>query len=44
MGTYAVFQIIWWLLLGVLLSALAVMVGMDMGVGTILRYVGRTDL
>jgi cytochrome bd ubiquinol oxidase subunit II len=44
MGMYAVFQIIWWLLLGVLLSGLAVMVGMDMGVGTILRYVGRTDL
>lgn len=43
METYAVFQIIWWLLLGVLLSGLAVMVGMDMGVGTILRYVGRTD-
>jgi len=44
MDLYAVFQIIWWLLLGVLLSGLAVMVGMDMGVGTILRYVGRTDL
>jgi cytochrome d ubiquinol oxidase subunit II len=27
----------------VLLMGLAVMVGMDMGVGTILRYVGRTD-
>lgn len=37
-------QVIWWLLLGVLLIGLAVMVGMDMGVGTILRYVGRTDL
>jgi cytochrome bd ubiquinol oxidase subunit II len=44
MDMYAVFQMIWWLLLGVLLSGLAVMVGMDMGVGTILRYVGRTDL
>src|ERR1700677_1285221 len=44
MDLYAVFQIIWWLLLGVLLSGLAVMVGMDMGVGTILRYVGRPDL
>jgi cytochrome d ubiquinol oxidase subunit II len=30
-------------LLGVLLMGLAIMVGMDMGVGTILRYVGRTD-
>jgi cytochrome bd ubiquinol oxidase subunit II len=41
---YAVAQVIWWLLLGVLLMGLAVMVGMDMGVGAILRYVGRTDL
>ena len=44
MEPYAVLQVIWWLLLGVLLSGLAVMVGMDMGVGTILRYVGRSDL
>ncbi|TAL90735.1 MAG: cytochrome d ubiquinol oxidase subunit II [Rhodanobacter sp.] len=44
MEMYAVFQMVWWLLLGVLLIGLAVMVGMDMGVGTILRYVGRTDL
>ncbi len=44
MELYATLQVIWWLLLGVLLMGLAVMVGMDMGVGTILRYVGRTDL
>ncbi|MBE1158966.1 cytochrome d ubiquinol oxidase subunit II [Dyella acidiphila] len=44
MDTYATLQCIWWLLLGVLLIALAVMVGMDMGVGTILRYVGRSDV
>ncbi|WP_426689617.1 cytochrome d ubiquinol oxidase subunit II [Rhodanobacter ginsengiterrae] len=44
MDMYAMLQITWWLLLGVLLVGLAVMVGMDMGVGTILRYVGRTDL
>jgi len=44
MGLYAIAQVIWWLLLGVLLIGLAVMVGMDMGVGAILRYVGRTDL
>lgn len=44
MEPYAVLQITWWLLLGVLLIGLAVMMGMDMGVGTILRYVGRTDL
>lgn len=44
METYAALQCIWWLLLGVLLIGLAVMVGMDMGVGTILRYVGRNDV
>lgn len=44
MELYASLQVIWWLLLGVLLIGLAVMVGMDMGVGTILRYVGRTDM
>lgn len=44
MEIYAVLQVVWWLLLGVLLIGLAVMVGMDMGVGTILRIVGRTDL
>ena len=43
MELYAALQVIWWLLLGVLLIGLATMVGMDMGVGTILRYVGRTD-
>ena len=44
MEIYAILQVIWWLLLGALLIGLAVMVGMDMGVGAILRYVGRTDL
>ncbi|HLS21765.1 MAG TPA: cytochrome d ubiquinol oxidase subunit II [Paenalcaligenes sp.] len=43
MDTYFYLIIIWWLLLGVLLMGLGAMVGMDMGVGTILRYVGRTD-
>jgi len=43
MELYAILQCAWWLLLGVLLLGLAVMVGMDMGVGSILRYVGRTD-
>jgi cytochrome d ubiquinol oxidase subunit II len=44
MALYAILQVTWWLLLGVLLMGLAVMVGMDMGVGAILRYVGRSDL
>lgn len=43
METYAALKVGWWLLLGVLLTGVGVMVGMDMGVGTILRYVGRSD-
>jgi cytochrome d ubiquinol oxidase subunit II len=44
METYLALELIWWLLLGVLLAGIAIMVGMDMGVGTILRYVGRSDI
>ena len=44
MEIYLTLKVVWWLLLGVLLMGLAVMVGMDMGVGTILRYVGRNDI
>ncbi|MES1940398.1 cytochrome d oxidase cyd subunit II [Salinisphaera sp. T5B8] len=43
METYIVLKLVWWALLGVLLIGLAVMVGMDMGVGAGLRYFGRTD-
>ncbi|MDD2704731.1 MAG: cytochrome d ubiquinol oxidase subunit II [Acidocella sp.] len=43
MEIYVVLKVIWAVLLGVLLSGLAVMVGMDMGVGTLLRFVGKTD-
>lgn len=43
MEPYVVLKLIWWALLGVLLTGLAVMVGMDMGVGAALRYFGRTD-
>ncbi|HTQ71260.1 MAG TPA: cytochrome d ubiquinol oxidase subunit II, partial [Acidocella sp.] len=43
MEIYVVLKVIWAVLLGVLLSGLAVMVGMDMGVGTLLRFVGRND-
>jgi len=43
MELYAILKIVWWLLLGVLLVGLAVMVGMDMGIGAALRYFGRTD-
>ncbi len=43
METYILLKLIWAVLLGVLLTGLAVMVGMDMGVGTLLRFVGRND-
>lgn len=40
---YAVLKLVWAILLGGLLVNLAVMMGMDMGVGTLLRFVGRND-
>jgi cytochrome d ubiquinol oxidase subunit II len=43
MDPYVLLKLTWWVLLGVLLAGLAVMVGMDMGVGVLLRYVARTD-
>ncbi|MBU6439342.1 MAG: cytochrome d ubiquinol oxidase subunit II [Betaproteobacteria bacterium] len=43
MDLYLALKVLWWLLLGVLLMGLAIMVGMDMGVGTLLRFVGRND-
>lgn len=43
MELYLFLKVLWWLLLGVLLMGLAIMVGMDMGVGALLRCVGRTD-
>ena len=44
MDLYLGLKVLWWLLLGVLLLGLAVMVGMDMGVGALLRIIGKTDL
>ncbi|WP_297371561.1 cytochrome d ubiquinol oxidase subunit II [Acidocella sp.] len=43
MEMYVVLKVIWAVLLGVLLSGLGTMVGMDMGVGTLLRFVGKND-
>ena len=40
---YATLKIIWWLLVGVLLVGFAIMDGHDMGVGTLLPFVGRND-
>lgn len=41
---YSTLKIIWWLLMGVLLIGFAIMDGHDMGVGTLLPFVGRSDL
>lgn len=40
---YPTLKIIWWLLVGVLLVGFAIMDGHDMGVGTLLPFVGRND-
>jgi cytochrome d ubiquinol oxidase subunit II len=44
MFDYATLKLIWWLLVGVLLIGFAVMDGHDMGVGTLLPFVGRDDV
>ena len=41
---YSTLKLIWWLLLGVLLIGFAVTDGFDMGVGTLLPFVGHTDI
>ncbi|HJV88397.1 MAG TPA: cytochrome d ubiquinol oxidase subunit II [Noviherbaspirillum sp.] len=41
---YATLKIIWWLLVGVLLIGFAIMDGHDMGVGTLLPFVGKDDV
>ena len=40
---YPTLKVIWWLLIGVLLIGFAIMDGHDMGVGTLLPFVGKTD-
>ena len=44
MMDYATLKIIWWILVGVLLIGFAIMDGHDMGVGTLLPFVGKTDI
>lgn len=44
MELYLGLKVVWWLIVGVVLIGVGVMVGMDMGVGTLLRYLGRTDV
>lgn len=41
---YGTLRLIWWVLLGVLLIGFAATDGFDMGVGTLLPFVARTDL
>ena len=43
MSDYGTLRLIWWLILGVLLIGFAVMDGFDLGVGTVFRFLGRTD-
>lgn len=43
MEIFVALKLAWAVLLGVLLTGLGTMVGMDMGVGSLLRFVGRTD-
>ena len=43
MELYLILKLVWWVLLGVLFMGLAIMMGMDMGVGALLRFVGKTD-
>ncbi len=43
MFDYLTLKLIWWLLVGVLLIGFAIMDGHDMGVGTLLPFLGRDD-
>ncbi|WP_213992081.1 cytochrome d ubiquinol oxidase subunit II [Sodalis sp. dw_96] len=43
MFDYEVLRLIWWVLIGVLLIGFAVTDGFDMGVGMLMRFLGRTD-
>ncbi len=40
---YETLKLIWWLFIGVLLIGFALLDGFDLGVGTLLPFVGRTD-
>lgn len=40
---YEILKLIWWLFVGVLLVGFAVMDGQDMGVGTLLPFLGKDD-
>ncbi|MBP8029118.1 MAG: cytochrome d ubiquinol oxidase subunit II, partial [Giesbergeria sp.] len=44
MLSYETLRLVWWLLLGVLLVAYAVMDGFDLGVAMLLPFAARNDL
>ena len=44
MFDYEHMRIIWWLLLGVLLTGFAIMDGFDLGTAMLLPFVARTDI
>ena len=41
---FELLRVVWWLLLGVLLTGFALTDGFDLGVGTLLPFVGETDV
>ena len=41
---YETLRLVWWGLLGILLIGFAIMDGFDMGIGTLLPFVARTDM
>ena len=40
---YEILKAIWWLFIGVLLVGFTIMDGQDMGVGTLLPFLGKND-
>lgn len=42
--SYDILRVVWWALLGVLLIGFALTDGFDMGVGTLIPFVGKTDV
>jgi cytochrome d ubiquinol oxidase subunit II len=40
---YATLKLIWWIFMGVLLVGFAILDGFDLGVGVLLRFIGRSD-
>lgn len=41
---YETLRLIWWLLIGILLIGFAVTDGFDLGIGTLLPFVAKTDM